>query len=192
MGASKKVTGSRVPKAPYQDSVQTSSALWADAYEFLDSEGDREGLLKIELRILAEKSNDMDVLSKIIERNLKNHDRAQLEQIVRQVAASNGCFQNQLDSIPLCQQLEKIWVNNLDSIFFFEESAGKFEKARRLLDSKDCAAALPVLKEVEGREGLPKPLLEMLVRVHSCLSDVEGLDAARSRLEQLRIFHRGA
>lgn|GEM_PF-1121047 len=161
--------------------------VWAESLDFVLEEGDLDGLEILRARIVKDRPDDFDLITKLLAVEVRKKDRPSLLRQVVLVRDANHCLSERPGSI--CGSLEKLWEESLSTLLFFEESAAKFEKVRRLLETRDCASALPVLKEVAAREDpLLRTYLERLVQVQECLGDVPGKTATEARLKELKVF----
>lgn len=167
------------------------SRLWADALDFTIEENDSEGLEALRIRILKERPEDLTLLNKLLEVEVRRKDRLALVKQMTTLRDANHCLTE--DPATVCASLAKLWDSSLSQILFYEESAGKLEKVRRAIEVRDCASALPVLKEIIAREGPQlRPYLERLAETQACLGDGLGKAATDERLKELRIFNHDA
>jgi hypothetical protein len=163
--------------------------LWTQALDFVIEEGDSEGLEALRARVLKERPDDLELLRKFIEVEIRRKDRSALLRQVSALRDANSCLADKPAAV--CAALSRLWSDSLSSLLFFEDSAGKFERVRRSLETRDCASALPVLKEIGAKEGpLLRPYLEKLLETQDCLGDGAGKAVTETRLKELRIFER--
>jgi hypothetical protein len=165
---------------------------WLEAFEFFQSEGDSTSLELLRTKALEKQSANLLVMKKALDSLILLKDRSLVNENFIAIAQRNSCIPNPSSpaapSSPMCRELKNLWVGNLDSLFFFEESAGKLEKARRFLESKECDKALSLLKEVELREGSFVSQAELSRRAFECLGDDGNRVAKESELKKLKIF----
>lgn len=168
-----------------------SPSPWSEIADFLSDEDDAEGMELLRQRTLESKPQDVELLRKILAFYLRKGDRKVLISVVKDFASANRCLvQRNPKMSAYCQTLEEIWLDNLDSVFFHNESDRKLENARRMIEGQDCPGALGVLKEIESKEGASKKLLLMQKRAFDCLKDVESSAAVSQRVGEMRIFSR--
>lgn len=162
--------------------------LWIDTADFLVAEEDKEGLRALQTKALAERPWDSDLALRLASYHLKTRDRAALIDFMASLQMALGCSARAPVRKNVCETFARSWNGNLDSVLFFEDSAQKLEQARRLLEAKDCPAALGVLKEVESREGSTKGVLLAMEKTYKCLGDAGGQSRTVEKLKQIRMF----
>ncbi len=135
-------------------------------------------------RVLDERLERIPLLARLVEIEVRKRDRAGLRTLVQDIARKADCRSNAKGGT--CVWLNGVWSGHLDSLFFYEDSAGKLERARRLLEQNDCASALAVLREAELREGPHRLILERLEKAQVCLGDNAQAQNTRTLIEQLR------
>lgn len=181
-------TVSLAARAEKPDAV--SSALYSEALDFVIEEGERDSFLAIETRILQERPDDLSLVPRLLAYHLAERDRVALVDAVRRLRDSLRCGSgSKKDSfLVACREAESLWLGNLDSVFFHNDSDRKFENARRLLERRDCSGAAAVLKEIEGKEGLNRKVLLLLKEAYSCLSDALGERETDAKIKEVSFF----
>jgi hypothetical protein len=156
--------------------------MWLDALEHVESTADDEALLRLKSAILEEKFSEWSLLLKLFELGVAAKDRVGIHELYGILLTKNFCT---LDS-PFCRKLRSLWEGNLDSVAFNESTAALMEKARRMLVTKDCRGALPVLKQVESQEGVYYPQLWAQREAYACLGDLPAAAATDRKIAELR------
>ena len=169
---------------------ETERSFFREALQFAMDDADAAAVTRITERILSRRPSDWSLLTLVFEAEVARKDRASLRARYVQIWNRNDCPQSKnfmvLQLAPaLCQNLWKLWSESLESIFFYEESAVKMQKARAFLDKQNCSEALSVLKEVESREAPFRSLLEEELRAAVCLMDADAIAALQSRLARM-------
>jgi hypothetical protein len=165
------------------------SQLWIEALQFFENDGDNQSLQALIDKSLLTRSSDLALMSKIFEYHLRKKDRVSLTETFRRVVDENKCRGAQPPtSEAFCDQLKLLWKDNLDSVLFFESSAGKIEKARRFLEKKECTEAGALLRDVESREGAFARLRDMLREVALCVNDPGAALTIEAELQKIRFF----
>ncbi len=162
--------------------------LWIESADFLIGEEDREGLKALQEKALVERPWDLELSLRFSAYHLKNRDRNSLVDLFTRLQTALACALRSPPKRAACEALARSWNGNLDSVLFYEDSAQKLEQARRLVEAKDCPAALAVLKEVESREGPAKGVLAGTEKAYKCLGDVAGEARTAEKLKQIRMF----
>lgn len=158
-----------------------------EALAYFEAEEDPASFVALGRQVIRSGLRDRVILERIASYYLKNRDRPALNSFFEEVSKHHGCRLRTRDAA-VCADMKALWVGNLDSVYFYEDSASKAERLRRLLLGKDCSGAQAVLRELETREGPLMPLLEAELRVAECLADIATQDRLRVRLEELRLF----
>ena len=168
-----------------QRSRDSQSQTWLRTLKFLDSEGDVEAVKRFRKRIIDEMPADSELIVELTEQAVRRKDRQDLQSLYESLSMFCESRGLRVKSCPLYAQM---WQSSLDSVLFFEDSAGKIESSRRLLGSGDCAKALLVLKEVLAREGNVRTVLERMVEGFGCMKDEAGQKTVQDSLKSMRMF----
>lgn len=163
--------------------------LYLEAFDFLDTE-DPAGVLQLEERILKNEPEEAALVTRVIHRHVQARDREGLMKTFEALVSSLKC-NAPVRTFKVCAQYRKLWIGNLDSIVFYESTSGKVEKVRRLIGAQDCAAAIPVLKEVLAKEGPFRPALDLAEEAYRCAKRESEVAAIAAQQERLRIFTSG-
>ena len=167
------------------------AAMWENALNFVAQENDSESYEVLKKRILDERPFDQALIIHTLDLEARKKDRPALVSWVRALRDQNHCLaSDKSDAAPaeLCPFLADRWNSGLIDLLFFEETAPKFETVRRLLGRQDCAGALPVLKEINSREGVTYRGLNALLEAQICLRDDTAAEQTRARIKELRLF----
>ena len=176
---------------PPTEEIDLSTQYWVEAFDFFQSEGDSPSLEALRTKAVEKKHTNIVIIKKVLDSLVSERDRALLLETMISLVQKNACTHSESAASSrkvLCEQLEKIWIGNLDSIYFFEETAGKMERARRHLLAKECDKALPLLKEVGQKEGALISLSDLFQKTYACLGDDGNRVAKEAELQKLRIF----
>jgi hypothetical protein len=177
-----------LPQRKTEGSAELSDKrLIEEALSFFEAEEDEAAFSQLASQIMKSGLKDIAIFAKISSFYLRKKERLALNAFFEELSRAFKCKTVSRDE-PICLQLGRLWNSNLDSIYFFEDSAAKSERLRRLLLAKDCSSAQAVLKELEAREGLLFSLLEAELKISECLADIVLQDRLRVRLEELRLF----
>jgi hypothetical protein len=169
-----------------QAAPPSETPLLLEAFDFLEADGDLESLKVLSDRIVQDHADEASLLSKVIEWHIRRRDRPGLQALFEGLATRNRC--NSLKAAKSCLQFRKLWQNNLDSLIFYETTAGQLEKLRRMIAAQDCAPALPVLKGIIAKEGAFRPALELAEKAYRCAGREEDTTIVLLELDRLRIF----
>ncbi len=160
-------------------------ALSLDALAFFEKDEDHKSLEILVTRIVEDPQSHVLLLKAVLKNRVSSKDRAALLASMRAMVAAQKCREKMT---PVCEELKTLWQGNLDSIVFFESTAGRLEQARRQLITKECKLALGILKEIEAKEGAYKTLLEMYGGAYSCLGDEQMRGQVEMRLDEMNLF----
>ncbi len=160
--------------------------IYSSVLEFAERELDAAALELLQIKSLTQRPTDWIVIQQVFDHQVRSRSRTRLLAMVRLLAGANKCQDRQASK--LCAELERRWTGYLADLLFFEDSAPKIERSRRLLEAKDCAGAATVLKGVESREGLVLSVEHGLRKALVCLGDARGLDELEQRALQVKVF----
>lgn len=166
---------------------------WTEIADFLSEEEDSEGLAQLEEKALVERPQDIELIKRILGFHLRTQNRKALLQTMNTFAHQNKCdgVKSFRQNKAVCEPLFEVWVDHLDSVFFFNDSDRKLELARRMLLSQDCSGAATVLKELESKEGFSKRILVLREKTWTCLGDSDAAAKTAAQIQEMRIFARG-
>lgn len=161
------------------------SQVVTDSLEFLNAEGRVKDFEALQNKIIP--TGDLSLIEKVIEVHLANKNRQSLHSFVRAVAEYFRCRLPSGRS-DVCGPISKLWKDNLDSVYFYEESPAKILRAKRMQEGGECGPALSLLQEVELKEGFPRPLVDTARAIAECLGNKDMILLNEKRADELRVF----
>ena len=174
--------------APKSSSVLSSpglpSQVIGDALEFLNAEERTQDFESLQNKIIL--TREISLIEKVIEILLANKNRQALISFARTLSDSFRCRSS--GRADICDPITKLWKGNLDSVYFYEESPGKVLRVKNMIKSGECSAAQSLLKEVELREGFPRPLVDTSQAIAECLGNKDLVLLNEKRAVELRVF----
>ena len=186
-----------LPAFAARERVNPSVQVWLTAFDFFAAENDTDSLDAMRTRILAlprsremnRESDQLLLIGRVLDERIANKDRKGLLTSFTSVVDSAKCrAKSSGEKSRLCAELKRLWVGNLDSLSFFEDSAAKLEKARRAVEARDCSLAQSVTNEIEIKEGLVKGNLLLQQQIANCLSDAPLMELVGEKLRTLSLF----
>lgn len=168
-----------------------STQYWVDSFDFFQSENEVASLEALRTKALEKQFQNLRIIKKLLDSLVIAKDRNRLLETIIALARRNSCINEETQHLPkdpLCTEIQNLWMGHLDSILFYEESAAKLEKTRRLLAANECAPALSLIKELELKEGPFFKLSEMAHTAYSCLGDDGNRVAKQNEMQKLRVF----
>jgi len=173
-----------------QQVTPMESDFLGEAFEFFVADSDFEAVNTLSGRILEKYPDDVALSNLVLDYSLRRRDRKLLHANFLAFWRRNQCppLNSEAGLKGSCLSLFRVWNNNLKTVNFFEDTVVKLQKAKKLIQSNNCVDALPVLKEVEAKEGSLEPLLNLYREAYICLKDTEAAKAVNLRIERLRIL----
>jgi hypothetical protein len=169
------------------DTVET----WAEVADFLVLENDTAGFQRFQEKVLTERPTETLLVEKILDFHLRRKDREALRAVVQRLSQELRCGRRvpaRLGAREACERISRLWTDNLDSVLFYEESAQKLERSRRLVLDKDCSSALGILEELKVKENSARPVLRWMSEAYACLGDAASKARVDGQLKEMRIF----
>ena len=186
-----------LPAFAARERANPSVQVWLTAFDFFAVENDTDALDAIRTRILelpqsreiSRESDQFLLISRVHNERIANKDRKGLLSSFGKVVTSAMCrAKSSGEESHLCLELKRLWIGNLDSLNFYEDSAAKVEKARRAIEARDCLLAQSVTNEIEAKEGLVKANLFLQQQIANCLSDAPLMEAVGEQVRTLSLF----
>lgn len=84
----------------------------------------------------------------------------------------------------VCSWLKEYWMQNLDTVLFYDVSASDLEEFRLLLGRTQCAEARSLIGRIIQREGESRALLKRQLQVAECLEDQTFKARVEEKLRQ--------
>jgi hypothetical protein len=156
------------------------------AFYFLNAEADFANIDVWFEQLLVEKPDSPELLELISVHSIKKKDRSILIDLYSRVVKAYQCDSS--SKLKVCSYSQRMWVDNLDSIPFYEESSGKIEKLRRLAASESCTTGKTLFDEIYSKEGPSKPVLELGFKIYTCLGNTTEAKKIKLLQDSLTLF----
>ncbi len=160
---------------------------WSNSLNYISSQGTPE-LEEIWFeKFLSHKIESTLLLRQYLEVVASTQDRSRLITGVQKVSEAFEC-KAQSKQNTMCIFLRKLWLGNLDSVLFFEDSPAKVEKIRVALQNGECNGMVAGFSDLFQREGAAKQVLELGIALFECVKDTEQANTYRMNLKKTELF----
>jgi hypothetical protein len=183
---------SALTQSSYVDSSKGRSldpvidSLWLDSLKYFVSESDHESVNRLVDRVVMLPHQNADLFDRISEYYLLRKDRAGLLLFFEKLDIGQECAAR--DTGDSCRYIRDRWLSNLDSRLFYEDSAPKFYKANLLLESRECAQAHSLAKELLLREGSSLSVEQLFFDIYVCMNDTVQAGLHSARVQKIKML----